>query len=84
MLNLKFSLFLIFFSSLIPLIIRVQRCEQSGILPTGAEVQVLQSCILQTDVLQDLPRTLTHRKHENVPCYYHCGRVSIEESHTAE
>jgi len=66
------------------LIIRVQRCEQSGILPTGAEVQVLQSSILQTDVLQDLPRTLTHRKCKNVPCYYHCGRVSIEESHTAE
>lgn len=46
----------------------MQRCEQSGILSTGAEVQVLQSSILQTDVLQDLPRTLTHRKHENVPC----------------
>lgn len=38
---------------------RMQRCEQSGVLPAGAEVQVLQSCVLQTDVLQDLPGPLT-------------------------
>lgn len=38
---------------------RVQRCEHSGILPPGAQVQVLQPSILPTDVLQDLPRTLT-------------------------
>lgn len=41
---------LIVFHFLSPFI-RVQRCEQSGLLPTGAEVQVLQSSILQTDVL---------------------------------
>lgn len=35
----------------LPPFVRVQRCEQSGLLPTGAEVQVLQSSILQTDVL---------------------------------
>lgn len=28
-------------------------------MPIGAEVQVLQPCVLQTDVLQDVPRTLT-------------------------
>lgn len=28
-------------------------------MPIGAEVQVLQSCVLQADVLQDVPRTLT-------------------------
>lgn len=28
-------------------------------MPIGAEVQVLQSCLLQADVLQDVPRTLT-------------------------
>lgn len=38
---------------------RMQRREQSGILPAGAEVQVLQSCVLQADVLQDLPGPLT-------------------------
>lgn len=26
----------------LPSLIRVQRCEQSGLLPTGAEVQILQ------------------------------------------
>lgn len=25
----------------LPLFVRVQRCEQSGLLPTGAEVQIL-------------------------------------------
>lgn len=35
----------------LPPFVRVQRCEQSGLLPTGAEVQVLHSSILQTDVL---------------------------------
>lgn len=38
---------------------RMQRCKQSGVLPTGTEVQVLQPCVLQTDVLQDLPGALT-------------------------
>lgn len=38
-------------SHFLPPFARVQRCEQSGLLPTGAEVQVLQSSILQTDVL---------------------------------
>lgn len=37
----------------------MQRCKQSGLLPAGTEVQVLQPCILQTDVLQDLPGALT-------------------------
>lgn len=40
-------------------VVRMQRCKQSRLLPAGAEVQVLQPCILQTDVLQDLPGALT-------------------------
>ncbi|KAG7274056.1 hypothetical protein CRUP_030778 [Coryphaenoides rupestris] len=36
----------------------MQGCQQSGLLSTGAEVQVLQPGVLQTDVLQDLPGTL--------------------------
>lgn len=35
----------------LPPFVRVQRCEQSGLLPAGAEVRVLQSSVLQTDVL---------------------------------
>lgn len=31
-------------------------------MPIGAEVQVLQPCVLQADVLQDVPRTLTLRR----------------------
>lgn len=37
----------------------MQRCQQSGLLPAGSKVQVLQSSILQTDVLQDLSGSLT-------------------------
>ena len=46
------------------LLSRVQRRKQGGILPTGAEVQVLQPRVLQTDVLQDVPRTLTYARRE--------------------
>jgi len=37
-------------------------------LPIGAEVQVLQSCVLQADVLQDVPRTLTLRRSRDRCC----------------
>lgn len=40
----------------------MQRRKQGGILPIGAEVQVLQPRVLQADVLQDVPRTLTLRE----------------------
>lgn len=42
----------------------MQRCKQSGLLPAGTEVQVLQPCVLQTDVLQDLPGALTQGARE--------------------
>lgn len=35
----------------LPPFVRVQRCEQSGLLPAGVQVPVLQSSILQTDML---------------------------------
>lgn len=38
---------------------RMQRCKQSGLLPAGPEVQILQPSVLQTDVLQDLSGALT-------------------------
>lgn len=37
----------------------MQRREQSGLLPAGAKVQILQPSVLQTDVLQDLSGALT-------------------------
>ena len=37
----------------------MQGCKQSGILPAGSEIQVLQPGLLQADVLQDLPGALT-------------------------
>lgn len=37
----------------------MQGREQSGLLPAGAEVQVLQPRVLQADVLQDLPGPLS-------------------------
>lgn len=42
----------------------MQRCKQSGLLPARTEVQVLQPCVFQTDVLQDLPGPLTPRARE--------------------
>lgn len=46
----------------IAIFFRVQRCEHSGLLPPGAQVQVLQPAIFQANVLQDLPGTLSgHR-----------------------
>lgn len=47
--------------------VRVQRCEQSGLLPTCAEVRFLQSSILQADMLLHLPRTLSHSQSESEP-----------------
>lgn len=46
---------------------RVQRCEHCGLLPPGAQVQVLQPAIFQANVLQDLPGTLSGAPRSSQP-----------------
>lgn len=40
---------------------RLQRCQQSCLLPSGLKIQILQQSVLQTDVLQDMSGTLKNQ-----------------------